>query len=74
MSPIEALNWRYAVKKFSDERIPAFELKELLDATRLSPSSYGLQPYSVIVVESKAVRQELLPFDYRRCADLVMEI
>jgi nitroreductase len=64
MTPIEALNWRYAVKKFSDERIPAFELQELLDATRLSPSSYGLQPYTVIVIESKQQRQRLLPLSF----------
>jgi len=64
MSLLEALNWRYAVKKFSDEIITDTELKKLLNATRLSASSYGLQPYTIIVVESNTVRQRLLPFSY----------
>ncbi len=62
MNLTDALNWRYAVKKFSDEKIAPQALEELLSATRLSPSSYGLQPYNIIVVESRDTRQKLLPF------------
>jgi len=64
MNILDALDWRYAVKKFSDEKISAAELKQLLNATRLSASSYGLQPYSIIVVESESIREQLLPFSY----------
>lgn len=64
MNPVEALNWRYAVKKFTNDKIPASQLKELLNMTRLSPSAYGLQPYALIVVESRDVRQQLLPYSY----------
>ncbi len=64
MNVLEALDWRYAVKKFSGEKISAEELKYLLNATRLSASSYGLQPYSLIVIESGFVRERLLPFSY----------
>lgn len=64
MNMIEALRWRYAVKKFSDERISSVELKALLDATCLSPSSYGLQPYTLLIVDSKTIRQQLLPFSF----------
>lgn len=64
MNPVEALNWRYAVKKFTNDKIPASQLKELLNMTRLSPSAYGLQPYALIVVESADVRQQLLPYSY----------
>lgn len=64
MNLLEALNWRYAVKFFSDEKISEVELKSLLNATRLSASSFGLQPYTMIVVKSREVRQQLLPFSY----------
>lgn len=64
MKLLEALDWRYAVKQFSDEKVTAVELKALLNATRLSASSYGLQPYKIIVVESNAIREQLLPFSY----------
>ena len=58
MKLLEALDWRYAVKQFSDEKITAVELKSLLNATRLSASSYGLQPYNIIVVESNTIRKQ----------------
>ena len=64
MNVINALNWRYSVKSFSEQKLQQWQLRELLEATRLSPSSYGLQPYKVIVIESKSVRQRLLPFAY----------
>lgn len=64
MNILAALNWRYAVNKFSDEKVSESELKDLLNAVRLSASSYGLQPYSIIVVESESVREQLLPFSY----------
>lgn len=64
MQLLQALNWRYAVKKFSEDKVSSVELRALLDATRLSASSYGLQPYKIIVVESKEVRQRLLPYSY----------
>ena len=64
MKLLEALNWRYAVNQFADEKISATELKELLNATRMSASSYGLQPYNIIVVESDVIRHQLLPFSY----------
>ncbi len=64
MNLVEALNWRYAVKKFTDDKISASQLKDLLTATRLSPSAYGLQPYALLVVESQDVRQQLLSYSY----------
>lgn len=64
MKLLEALEWRYAVKQFSDKKVTKNDLKSLLNKTRLSASSYGLQPYKIIVVESQKVRGELLPFSY----------
>lgn len=55
-----ALNWRYAVKKFdAQKKIGAAEWKILKDSLRLSPSSYGLQPWKFIVVENPQLRQKL---------------
>ena len=30
----------------------------------MSASSYGLQPYNIIVIESATIRKQLLPFSY----------
>ena len=64
MSMIEALNWRYAVKQFSEEKIPPSVLEELLQATRLTASSYGLQPYRLVVVENELIRKKLVAHSY----------
>lgn len=58
----EALEWRYAVRRFSDERLHDTELEALLEAARHSPSAYGLQPYRLIVVASREVRERLLEY------------
>ncbi len=62
MSPIEALNWRYAVKSFSSKSLDEAQLESLLEATRLSPSAFGLQPYRLLLVSDPEVREQLLPF------------
>ena len=60
MSLIDKLNWRYATKKFdSTKKLSAEQLDNLLTAVQLSPSSYGLQSYKVLVVEDAAIRQQL---------------
>jgi len=57
---IENLNWRYATKQFdSNKKISKEELDFLLEAIQLSASSYGLQPYEVIVVDNPEVQEKL---------------
>ena len=64
MNLMNALEWRYAVRKFSDEVLSDMEVAALLDVTRLSASSYGLQPYRLLVVESPDIRRELVAHSY----------
>jgi nitroreductase len=57
----EALNHRYATKRFDPSRaIPAATWETLEQALVLSPSSYGLQPWKFVVVDDPALRQELV--------------
>lgn len=59
---LENQNWRYATKKFdATKKISAEDLNTLKEAIRLSSSSYGLQPYKVIFVESPELRAKLQP-------------
>ncbi len=56
----DALNWRYATKKFdSNRKIPAEQWKALEASMVLAPSSFGLQPWRFIVVESPELRAQL---------------
>lgn len=57
---LKALNWRYATKKFDPSRqLSEAELAGLLEAVRLSPSSYGLQPYRILVISDPGLRMQL---------------
>jgi len=60
MKLLEALNWRYAVKQFSEDIIPDTVIADLIRATSLTPSCYGLQPYQIIQVNDRSVREKLL--------------
>lgn len=57
---IENLNWRYATKKFdASKKIAKKDLEILKEAVRLSASSYGLQPYQVVLVENEDLREQI---------------
>ena len=55
------LQWRYGTKVFDKSRlIPASDWKVLSETLRLSPSSFGLQPWRFLVVQSPTVRERLV--------------
>ncbi|CAM4250276.1 NAD(P)H-dependent oxidoreductase [Flavobacterium terrigena] len=59
---IENQNWRYATKKFnSEKKISDTDFEILKDAIQLSSSSYGLQPYKVLIIENEEIRKQLQP-------------
>lgn len=59
---IESANWRYATKKFdATKKVSEHDLNLLKEAIRLSSSSFGLQPYKVIIVENDELRSQLQP-------------
>nr|WP_315463896.1 NAD(P)H-dependent oxidoreductase [uncultured Rhodoferax sp.] len=59
---ISKLQWRYAAKKFNPAKVvPQDKLDRILEAIRLTATSSGLQPYEVIVVSNKEVREKIVP-------------
>ena len=57
---LDKLNWRYATKVFNpSKKVSKEDLNILLEAARLSASSYGLQPYHFFVIENNDVRTKL---------------
>ena len=56
----ELLNWRYATKQFdATKQLTDEEVSLLKEAVNLTASSYGLQPYRVIDVQTPALREQL---------------
>jgi nitroreductase len=60
MSLIEKLQWRYATKKMdSTKSVPQEKVERILEAVRLSASSSGLQPYELLVITNKDLREKI---------------
>ena len=60
MKVVEGLKWRYAVKRFdSTRKLTKDQIDYLKEAINFIPSSYGLQPYKVLEIESKEIREKL---------------
>lgn len=54
MDFLTALEWRYATKRMNGAPVPEQILSRILAATRLAPSSYGLQPYIIKVINDRS--------------------
>jgi nitroreductase/dihydropteridine reductase len=59
---LNKLQWRYATKKMDPAKAVSDEkVDRIVEAARLAPTSSGLQPYEIIVVKNKAVREQMKP-------------
>jgi nitroreductase len=59
---LQKLEWRYATKKMNPAKaVPQEKVERILEAARLAPTSSGLQPFEIIVVTSKDVREKIKP-------------
>lgn len=70
MNLIETLNWRYATKRMTGQKVSDGDLDMILEAIRLTPTAYGLQPFKVIVTENKDLLGEI--FD-KSCPQIVIK-
>jgi len=60
MNIIDNLKWRYATKKFdTTKKVSAENLELLKEAVNLSASSYGLQPFKILIIENPEIREKL---------------
>jgi nitroreductase len=60
MNIIDNLKWRYATKKFdTTKKVSAENLELLKEAVNLSASSYGLQPFKILIIENPNIREKL---------------
>ncbi|TDO73115.1 nitroreductase [Flavobacterium chryseum] len=59
MELIKNLQWRYAVKKYSEELVSEYKIDQIIEAINLTASSCGIQPYRLIVITNPEIRQKL---------------
>ena len=62
MSLLENLQWRHAAKAYDPtKKVSKENIDKIVEAARLAPTSSGLQPFRVILVESSALREKMVP-------------
>ncbi|MEI6753881.1 MAG: nitroreductase family protein [Paludibacter sp.] len=59
MDLIEKLNWRYATKRMNGTKVPQNKVDNILEAIRLTPTSFGLQPFKVIVIDNQELKEKI---------------
>ncbi len=74
----EALHFRHACKVFdTHKKIPSEELKTILESGRMSPSSFGVEPWKFLVIQDGLLKQKLSqtcwnPTKIRDCSDAIV--
>ncbi|PPK88135.1 nitroreductase [Neolewinella xylanilytica] len=67
MQLIESLRWRYATKRFDENRrVSDADLKSLEEAVNLAATSFGLQPFRVVVVSDPELKEQLRTASYNQ--------
>lgn len=62
---LDAFQFRHACKEFDAERkIPGADFDFILETARLSPSSFGLEPWRFLVVQNPQLREKLREFTW----------
>jgi len=59
MDLLKHLNWRYAAKRMNGKKVDQHKIDTILEATRLSASSMGLQPYNIIVIKDETLLKKI---------------
>ena len=59
---IKTFHYRHACKQFDPTKVVSQEnMRTILEAGRLSPSSFGLEPWKFLVVLNEDVKKKLYP-------------
>ncbi len=59
---LDAFHFRHACKKYDPQRAVSQEdFDTILEAARLSPSSFGFEPWHLIVLRDETIKQKLYP-------------
>ncbi|MFZ2803717.1 MAG: NAD(P)H-dependent oxidoreductase [Patescibacteria group bacterium] len=67
MSFLSQLDWRFATKQFDPtKKVSDEDLAKILNAIRMAPTSFGLQPFHVFVITDPATREAIKPVAYNQ--------
>ena len=66
MSTLNNLKWRYATKRMNGQKVPAEKLENILNAIQLAPTSMGMQPFTILVIENPELKAKIAPAIYNQ--------
>lgn len=66
MSLLESLNWRYATKRMTGEKVPQEKVNIILEAARLAPTASGIQPFSILQITNKSLLEKIQKVAYNQ--------
>jgi nitroreductase len=61
MNYLEQLEWRYACKRMNGNPVEEEKINRILEATRLAPSSNGLQAHKILAIQNLDLRKKIQP-------------
>ena len=64
MKLLDALNWRYATKRMTGEKLEDETVNKIIEAARLAPTSAGLQPVHLFVISNPEVKAQIQPIAF----------
>ncbi|OIP83877.1 MAG: NAD(P)H-dependent oxidoreductase [Porphyromonadaceae bacterium CG2_30_38_12] len=65
MTLIKSFEWRYATKKFdSTKKLSSEAVQSIIDASRLAPTSSGLQPFKLLVITNQELKEKIVSLSY----------
>lgn len=59
MELLDKLNWRYAAKAMTGEKVAQEKMDTILEAISLAPTSSGLQPFEVVVITNQELKEKI---------------
>jgi len=61
MELLDAFKWRYATKKYDPtKKVDQILIDKIVEATRLAPTSSGLQPFEVFVITNQELKNKII--------------
>jgi nitroreductase / dihydropteridine reductase len=66
MHILEALQWRYAPKRMTGERVPQEKVDIILEAARLAPTADGVQPFRIVQITDSRLLETIRPIAYHQ--------
>jgi len=66
MSLKDALHWRYSPKRMTGAKVSEEDINSILKAAQYAPTSMGLQPFTLFLIDKQDLLQKIRPIAYNQ--------